>query len=105
MTHKEFYENFSRHIEQERHNLGKTQKEMADLLDISLSTYKRIINNKCDHIDIYLSYKMFVVCQRLTYEMVDYTDKVVDAISLVKTLSPEQLEKITHLILSFKGKE
>ena len=46
MTKKELAINFANNLEIERMNLDISQAEMADRLGLSLSTYKRIINNE-----------------------------------------------------------
>lgn len=102
MTKTEFYNTFSNHLEQERKNLNLSQSDMAAALDISLSTYKRIINGECKHIDLYLSMKLYEVTQKITFEMVEYNDQLVDAMCEIKTLNPDQLQEIMNLVKLFK---
>lgn len=102
MTKDEFYKTFAHHVELERKLLNLTQKEMADALDISLSTYKRIINCEINHIDLYLSLKLYEVTQKITFEMVEYSDDLVDAMCEIKTLKPDQLQEIVNLVKVFK---
>ena len=46
MTREQLIENFANSVEQERIALGYSQAQMAQALDMSLSTYKRIINGE-----------------------------------------------------------
>lgn len=98
MTRQEFNDAFADSIERERHLLKMTQQEMADYLGISLSVYKRMINGQVEKIDAYMTYKMYVLTQKLAYELVGYNDNLVNTMTKLRDLDAEELRHVNELI-------
>ena len=59
MTREQLIENFANSVEQERISLGYSQAQMAQALDMSLSTYKRIINGEISKLDFFIFYQLY----------------------------------------------
>ena len=59
MTREQLIENFADSVEQERIALGYSQAQMAQALDMSLSTYKRIINGEISKLDFFIFYQLY----------------------------------------------
>lgn len=59
VTREEIAQNFAQKIEIERTRLGYTQAKMAKALQVSLSTYKNIINGVSRNISLYTVYKVY----------------------------------------------
>ena len=57
MTREQLIENFADSVEQERIALGYSQAQMAQALDMSLSTYKRIINGEISKLAFFIFYQ------------------------------------------------
>lgn len=89
------------HIEKKRANMGKSQSEMASLLGLSLSTYKRIVTGETSKLDDALHFalnyrmatgsslmeafssptrqhKMLYKLNELTPSQLDVVEKIVD---------------------------
>lgn len=98
MTRFELSRQFAEHMEIERVNLGLTQQQMADRLDVSLSAYKRIINGTTDKIDLYIIYKLYRLTGKLAYEFTDISDPYLVLKKKIMGLSPTQISYIETLI-------
>ena len=56
MTREEMMDNLGNNLEKERIALHFSQSHMAEALDMSLSSYKRIISGETNRIDFYTIY-------------------------------------------------
>ena len=59
MTREQLIENFADGVEEERIALGYSRGQMAQALDVSLSTYKRIINGEISKLDFFIFYQLY----------------------------------------------
>ena len=59
MTREEMMDNLGNNLEKERIALHFSQSQMAEALDMSLSSYKRIISGETNRIDFYTIYLMY----------------------------------------------
>lgn len=101
MNRIDFTRNFALNMEIERINMGLSQEEMAYRLDIAPSTYKRIVYGKTNKIDAYLTYKLYLISDKLTYEYVDYYDDLLHIISKIKYLDKKEQKLIDEIITNF----
>ncbi|MBQ0059682.1 MAG: helix-turn-helix transcriptional regulator, partial [Lachnospiraceae bacterium] len=98
MTRFEMSQKFAEMLEKERVKMGLSQKQMAQKLDVSLSTYKRIVSGTTDKIDLYLLYKLYLATGKLAYEFTDFSDPVLELKKKIAHLSPSQMSFIESLI-------
>jgi hypothetical protein len=98
---KEFLENFSNILEKERAFLHYSQSEMARALDISLSSYKRIVNRENCKVDLYTVYRMQQLTGKLMDELCQIPSPLTKSLSLLRQLSARQL-RFVHSVLEFE---
>jgi transcriptional regulator with XRE-family HTH domain len=88
-------------IERERILLNYSQVEMARALDISLSSYKRIINGERLKIEIYTVYRLQLLTGKFMEELCQLTSPIIECLPLLRRLSERQLRFI-HSVLEFE---
>lgn len=98
MTKEQLVENFAASLEQERSNLGYSQAQMAKVLDISLSTYKRIINGETNKLDFYTVYQMYLLTGKFAFELCQYQTPLSDTVGALRRLSPAQQRTINSFV-------
>lgn len=103
LTRLELIERFAVNLERERDRLGLSQKQFADKLEISLSTYKRIIAGTVDKIDLFIAYKLYLVTGKLLFELLDMSDERLDLQKKLRGLSLTQLNYV-HALVDFEKK-
>lgn len=98
MTRHELVNNFGSSIEKERIKLGYSQKKMAEALDMSLSSYKRIINGETSKINIFTVYHMYELTKKLGFELCGDTSPQLSVYNSLTKLTDAQLRFITSVI-------
>ncbi len=98
MTRLEMNQQFALNMERERVERGLTQQEMADKLEMSLSSYKRIINCETSKIDLYVIYKLYQLTGKLAYEFTGVSDEYLELKKKIMNLTPSQISYIGTLI-------
>lgn len=98
MTRSELGKQFANHLEQERVRLGLTQKQMADKLEMSVSTYKRIITNTTEKVDLYVIYRLYQLTGKLAYEFTEVSNSSLELKKKIKNLTPSQISYIEGLV-------
>lgn len=98
ITRNEFIENFVTNLEKERAELSLSQTEMAQALDMSLSSYKRIVHGESSKIDIYTVYRLQKLTDKLCDEVCGISSPLIESYNLMRQLSDSQLRFITDLI-------
>lgn len=98
MTRLEVNQLFAEGIEKERYDLGLSQKQMADALDMSLSAYKRMINLDTEKVDIYITYKLYQLTGRTTYDYLGIKDSTMEMQRKLLALSSAQIAFIDSII-------
>lgn len=68
MKKSEIVENFAYNIERLRNELGYSQDKMASLLDVSSSTYRRIINLETTKIDIFTITRLYQISHKFAFQ-------------------------------------
>lgn len=94
----EMVKRFVDNMERERVLMGLSQEVMARELDISLSTYKRLINYEIEKIDLYVAYRLFMLTGKLAYEFVDISDEYLDLKKKIGYLSSSQLMYVKSIV-------
>ena len=94
MTREQLIENFADSVEQERIALGYSQAQMAQALDMSLSTYKRIINGEISKLDFFIFYQLYQLTGKFAFELCKYGDPLSDTVASMRRLSQPQLRTI-----------
>lgn len=89
---------FCQNIEMERENLGLSQKQMAEKLGLSLSTYKRIITGETEKIDLRVAHRLYKLTGKLSYEFTDESDPHLDLKRKISGLSESQLSFIEGMV-------
>lgn len=97
MNHTEMADNISTNLEIERSRLGLTQAQFAEKLEMSLSSYKRIINCETTKLDVYTAYLIYKITGKYTCELAGYRDSYIDVGKKLKFLSKRQLNYIDAL--------
>lgn len=98
MTRHEMVNNFGSSIEKERMQLGYSQKKMAEALDMSISSYKRIINGETNKISIFTVFHMYKLTKKLGFELCGESNPQLKVYNSLKKLSEPQLHFITSII-------
>ncbi len=98
MTREQLIENFAENVERERVTLGYSQAQMAQALDMSLSTYKRIINGETNKLDFYTFYLLYQLTGKFAFELCHYEDVLSSTISSMRQLSRPQLQTIQTFV-------
>lgn len=91
-------ENFALTLERERLALGYSQQQMAVALDMSLSSYKRIINNETNKIDLYTLYLLSQLTGKQGEELCGILTPLQRARSAMGDLSQPQLKFVSAVI-------
>ena len=90
--------NISTNIERERIRLGMTQSQFAKELDMSLSSYKRIVNGETSRIDIYTAYLIYRLTGRFACEIAGFDDDIITLVKKFKALSPYQRNYMSAML-------
>lgn len=98
MTREQLIENFADSVEQERIALGYSQAQMAQALDMSLSTYKRIINGEISKLDFFIFYQLYQLTGKFAFELCKYGDPLSDTVASMRRLSQPQLRTIRGFV-------
>mgnify|MGYP001364871623 FL=1 len=98
MTREQLIENFADSVEQERIALGYSQAQMAQALDMSLSTYKRIINGEISKLDFFIFYQLYQLTGKFAFELCKYGDLLSDTVASMRRLSQPQLRTIRGFV-------
>ena len=98
MTREQLIENFADSVEQERIALGYSQAQMAQALDMSVSTYKRIINGEISKLDFFIFYQLYQLTGKFAFELCKYGDPLSDTVASMHRLSQPQLRTIRGFI-------
>ena len=69
MTNIEITQNFIENLEKAREELGWTQAQMAEKLQMSLSSYKYMISGKSAKIPIYVAYLVYQTTGKFFFEL------------------------------------
>lgn len=98
MTREEMIKRFALNIERERFKRGLSQAQMANKLEMSLASYKRLITCSVEKIDLYTVYRLYQLTGKLAYEFLDISETNLNVKSKIANLSPSQLSFIDGLI-------
>ncbi len=101
MTKKEMIDNFAQSVESERLRLGLSQAEMAGELQLSLSSYKRIISGEAGKVDMYTLYLLCNLCNKFAFEVIGGDSPFLDTAARLRDLSSAQLQFV-HDIITFE---
>lgn len=98
MTKQEIIDNFSTSLERQRIELGLSQSKMANKLDLSLSTYKSLVNGQTQKIDVYTLVKLYELTGKFACEFLDIDDRKTKIVSKLNHLSDQQLMMIHSVV-------
>lgn len=105
MNRQEFLKNFINRMEQERNRRKLTQAQMAQLLGISTSGYKKIISGETTRIDLFTGYNFYRLSDNPIFESQDNLNPAFAFSKKYKSLSPSQkhfLDGILDFELAFQ---
>lgn len=91
-------ENFGISMERERIALGYSQQQMAQALEMSLSSYKRILNGETNKIDLYTAYLLATLTGKQPEELCGLLSPLQRARSAMGDLSKSQLDFVSAII-------
>lgn len=98
MTRFEISRTFAENLEKERYKLGLSQKDLAGKLEISLSAYKRLINQTTAKIDLYTMYRLYFLTGKTMCEFMGITDTYIDMTGKMQDLSEQQMAFIGSVV-------
>lgn len=98
MDKKTLTDNFANNLELERLRLNLSQAQMANSINLSLSSYKRLINGETEKIDICTAVNLYLLTQKLAFEFLSFSNPQLDVIKKIHQLSPFQLSFIDNMI-------
>jgi transcriptional regulator with XRE-family HTH domain len=98
INRNDFLDNFGTTIENERTALRYSQTEMANALDMSLSSYKRIVNGESHKIDLYTIYRLQELTGKSCDELCQTSLPYVEIYNLMRQLSEPQLHFVRGVI-------
>lgn len=98
ISKEQMVENFGINMERERIALGYSQQEMAKKLDMSLSSYKRIVNGETNKIDLYTAYRLTELTGKLEEELCGILTPLQRARGAMGDLSETQLRFVASVI-------
>lgn len=96
---QEIINNFIDSMERERNSLGFTQAQMAQKIEMSVSSYKRLIAGETSKIDIYTAYRTCLLTEKSFFELCkDNTSSLLETVAKLRHLAPCQLRSVSGLI-------
>lgn len=98
MTKEQLAEHFAMSIEKERLHLKLTQAQMAKTLEISLSSYKNMINGVSTNIPVYVAYKMYQLTGKLFFELCEEAIPELDFLIRYRNL-PAHMKKMIQTMI------
>lgn len=98
MTNLEITQNFIDNIEKIRVDMGWTQAQMAEKLEMSLSSYKYIISGKSAKIPIYVAYLVYLVTGKFFFELCDSNVPEIQLLQDFRELPKERQQVIRNSI-------
>lgn len=93
-----FLERYIKNLEIERVALGFSQREMAEWLDMSISTYKRVINGDTGVKGLYTMAVLYYLTGKFCFEFVEVHDELLDLIVKLRKLSADDIKVVTQLV-------
>ncbi|MGN0415205.1 MAG: multiprotein-bridging factor 1 family protein [Agathobacter sp.] len=98
ISKEQLVENFGISMERERLALGYSQQQMAKALQMSLSSYKRILNGETNKIDLYTAFLLTSLTGKQSAELCGILDPLQRARSAMGNLSKSQLDFVSGVI-------
>lgn len=100
MTREQIHINFVENLEKERCAAGLTQYQMAEILDMSVSNYKKIISGETSKIDLYTAYRLCTYTGKWLFEFCEGpADTTLRSIAArLRGLSPYQLYFLSGIL-------
>ena len=98
ISKEQLVENFGISMERERLALGYSQQQMAKALQMSLSSYKRILNGETNKIDLYTAFLLTSLTGKQSAELCGILDPLQRARSAMGDLSKSQLDFVSGVI-------
>lgn len=98
MNKYDLVNNFVQNMETERYNRGLTQVEMAKILEMSPSAYRKIISGDTNNISINTIFKMHDLTGQYLFEMADVDNRLSQIVKMCHGLSDRQLSFIEHIV-------
>ena len=108
LKRQEVINNFIDSMENERSSLGLTQAQMAKKMEMSVSSYKRLIARETSKIDIYMAYQTCCLTGKWFFELCkDNSSSLYETVSKLRLLAPSQLRFVAGIVnfeLEFQNK-
>jgi len=91
-------DSFASGLERKRADLGLTQLQMADLVGVSLSTYRRLINAESELRGLHVVRRLYRRDRTFAFELIGDDDPLLRLVSKLKGLTPSQLAFIDGIV-------
>ncbi|MBQ0065735.1 MAG: helix-turn-helix transcriptional regulator [Firmicutes bacterium] len=87
MNKLELIEQFAYNLERLRNKLGYSQDQMSKCLDVSSSTYRRIINHETTKVDLYFITKLYELTHQFAFQFCNPNYKEDRRLRIVSTIT------------------
>ncbi len=99
MTRLDIVSNFIESLERERTILGLTQVQMAEKLEMSVSSYKKLISGATTKVDLYTAYRMHKLTGMWIFELCGYMNSdLMQTAYKLRQLTTAQLRFVSGVI-------
>lgn len=98
LTNNEMLDNFRRNIEIERKKKGYTQQEMADRIEMSLSSYRRMIAGDMNLTASIVIKNLYFETGLCLHELMEVNDPYLNVLKKIRKLSSEQMQFVDYII-------
>lgn len=98
LNRQQLLEKYVESMECERTRLGLTQAQMAKELDVSTSSYKKLIGGEISKIDLYLAYRLYHLSGKYICELCQEKNSEIEMLRLVSGLTEAQKRFVRDVI-------
>ncbi len=98
MTREKLHQNIILSIERQRVAMGYTQAQMAEILELSLSGYKKLVAGETEKVDVYLLYKLSELSGKFFFELAGYSMGPMSYVASLRDLSNSQHQFISSIV-------
>ena len=103
MDRNTIIQNITTNLEKDRISKNYSQAAWAEIIGMSLSSYKRLISGASTKIDILTIFKIYELTGKTLLELAEQRNEVINTVLKLNYLSTQQLKFINYIIESLCG--